>query len=167
MEFFNEYDEAKLFAMKYHNQQKYGIYPYVYHLDHVAILVKPYGNDAQIIAYLHDLVEDTEITIEDIQNKFGLFISECVDLITDCPGKNRKERKLKTYKKLSEVQPIHYVTLIVKVADRLSNVMNCIKDSNKDLLEMYRKEDKEFTDAVYRPDLCTDLWRELKILLVC
>ncbi|MCI5166209.1 MAG: bifunctional (p)ppGpp synthetase/guanosine-3',5'-bis(diphosphate) 3'-pyrophosphohydrolase, partial [Candidatus Electrothrix sp. GM3_4] len=69
--------KARRFALKHHGEQKYGEHPYVVHLDAVAELVQQYGELAVVIAYLHDVVEDTNITLPDIEKEFGKLIADC------------------------------------------------------------------------------------------
>jgi (p)ppGpp synthase/HD superfamily hydrolase len=105
--------EARSFAIASHAEQKYGDHPYSFHLDEVAALAAPFGEEAVVIAYLHDTVEDTGATIEEIEDRFGTAIAACVSLLTDEPGANRKERKAKTYAKLAAVQGANELALLV------------------------------------------------------
>ena len=66
----NTIHQANTFAIRAHGNQQYGDKPYVVHLDAVAELLTKYGETAQIIAYLHDVIEDTEITYTDVKNEF-------------------------------------------------------------------------------------------------
>lgn len=157
--------QARAFAMHAHGAQMYGDKPYVFHLDQVVSLLDEYGEDAQIIGYLHDAVEDTEVTEEDVAQLFGRFIADCVGLVSDVPGPNRKARKAKTYARLAKVQGETELALVVKAADRLANVRMCIKEDNHKLLNVYRQEQPVFFRAAYRPGLCEDFWRELQQLL--
>jgi guanosine-3',5'-bis(diphosphate) 3'-pyrophosphohydrolase len=92
--------QARIFAIAAHAEQKYGHHPYSFHLDAVAALASPYGEEAVVVAYLHDTAEDTQITIAEVESKFGSKVAACVSLLTDEPGANRKERKAKAYAKL-------------------------------------------------------------------
>jgi len=139
--------QARDFAIEKHNNQKYGKNSYIYHLDGVVDILKSYGysiND-QIVGYLHDVVEDTDTSIEEIKNIFGKTIANSVEAITDSPGKNRKERKEKTYKKLRKNRS----ALCVKLADRIFNIGECLKNKNKKLLTMYLKEHEGFIESLY------------------
>ena len=157
--------QAKAFAIKAHGNQQYGDKPYAVHLNAVAELLKEYGETAQIIAYLHDVIEDTEITYTDVKNEFGEFIADCVAIVTDEPGTTRKERKKKTYAKMKTITGDLELALIVKTADRLANIQSCIDDGLSDLLEMYIKEHPAFQAAVYREDLCVDIWQKIQGLV--
>jgi (p)ppGpp synthase/HD superfamily hydrolase len=151
-------EKAKVFALEAHGDQSYGILPYSVHLESVASILKNYGENVQIVGYLHDVLEDTEKAYEDIEAVFGEFIAKCVSITTDEPGENRKERKRKTYDKLKKVSGELELALIVKAADRLANLQACVKSNNIKLLKMYQKEHSDFYSATYRKNLCEDIW---------
>jgi guanosine-3',5'-bis(diphosphate) 3'-pyrophosphohydrolase len=153
--------KARSFAIVAHGDQKYGDKPYASHLDAVAELVTPYGEDAVVLAYLHDTAEDTDATVQEIETAFGPHIAACVSLLTDELGHNRKERKTKTYAKLAKVSGPTELALVVKAADRLANVRACLEDKKQGLWEMYRGEHPVFRGAAYRAGLCDELWSEL------
>ena len=90
-------DAARSYAIQMHGDQKYGVHPYVHHLDAVVALLRPYGEQAQVVGFLHDVVEDTDATVADIAERFGTLVAGCVALLSDAPGANRKERKARTY----------------------------------------------------------------------
>lgn len=154
-------DEARAFAVAAHRTQRYGDRPYSYHLDQVVALLLPFGNTAQVIGYLHDVVEDTDIQLADVELRFGSLVAQCVDLLTDSSGNSRAERKAKTYQRLSQVAGPLELALIVKTADRLANVEACIADGNERLLSIYREEHSAFRKAAYRVNLCEHLWSDL------
>lgn len=157
--------QARSFAINAHGDQRYGDRPYVFHLEAVAKLLAPHGETAQVIGYLHDVIEDTAVTKEQIQQHFGELVAECVSLLTDLPGANRQERKAKTYAKLAQVNGSAQLALIVKTADRLANVQACIADHKQTLWEVYRSEHPAFKQAAYRRGLCDPLWNQLDPLL--
>ena len=95
------------FALRHHGSQKYGRYPYLVHLDEVAHIVNPYGNDAVTIAYLHDVIEDTDATHEELKKQYGNYIADSVALISDEKGENRKIRKARTFAKLKAASNVH------------------------------------------------------------
>jgi (p)ppGpp synthase/HD superfamily hydrolase len=130
----------------------------------VADLVRVYGDIAVVIAYLHDIVEDTDVTLAYIESEFGLFVSECVGILTDESGVDRIERKTKTYQKMSRVTGDHELALVVKVADRLANVTACINAGDEVRLNVYRSEQEVFERSVYRVGLCDDLLMWFKVI---
>jgi guanosine-3',5'-bis(diphosphate) 3'-pyrophosphohydrolase len=158
-------EKARLYAIAAHREQRYGERPYSFHLDAVAALAEPYGEDAAVVAYLHDTVEDTDVTLADIEANFGSKVAACVGLLTDESGATRKERKAKTYARLAQVTGERELALVVKVADRLANVRACITDRKESLWRLYQGEHPAFRKAAFRTNLCDPLWSELDMLL--
>lgn len=98
----NLVSRAREFAFAAHNaidhRRKYTDEPYTNHLERVAELVASVVDDPAMIAaaYLHDTVEDTEVTIEDIEREFGGDVATLVDGLTDVSRPddgNRAHRK--------------------------------------------------------------------------
>jgi (p)ppGpp synthase/HD superfamily hydrolase len=163
-------ERARLFAVRAHGAQQYGGHPYVYHLEAVVHLLKPFGNAAQVIGFLHDVVEDTDVPLERITEAFGALAGDCVKLLTDSPEGDRAEKKARSHAKLAKVPADHEtkLALIVKAADRLANLRHCAQGvKNGDAtsvrkLARYRDEHSAFRAAVYRLGLCEDLWEEME-----
>lgn len=157
--------KAKSFAITAHGDQLYGSKPYSVHLEHVVGILSKYGETAQVIGYLHDVVEDTGISVDDIKTEFGEFIADCVSILTDESGQNRKERKTKTYDKMSKVKGELELALVVKAADRLANLKASFSGNNIRLLNMYKQEHEVFKSSVKRDGLAPDLWQEIEELM--
>lgn len=94
--------QARLFAIELHQRidqrRKYSNQPYDVHLKAVADIVSTVSADQEMIAaaWLHDTVEDTPATIEDIGREFGPCVAKLVEELTDIsrPGDgNRGVRK--------------------------------------------------------------------------
>ena len=152
--------EAAYFAISAHGNQTYDGYPYYYHLEEVVDILREFGftEDKYIISgYLHDAMEDTAVSYNDIKEKFGIEVAEIVYAVTDELGRNRKERKAKTYPKIKENKD----AIIVKLGDRISNMRNSLLKGHK-MSDMYIKEYKEFRSALDTNDWTLDgLWGEL------
>lgn len=156
-------DLARAFALERHGEQRYGDQPYHVHLDAVARLAAPYGEQAEVIAYLHDVVEDTDTPLSEIEARFGDFVAACVAILTDEAGADRPTRKARTYAKMAAVSGPETLALVVKAADRLANVQACIAGEQQALFEKYRQEQAAFYQAAYRPGLCDTLWAALAV----
>lgn len=157
--------QARDFAAIVHDGQTYGPgESYMVHLDAVAALV---GDDdtTKTIAYLHDVVEDTPVPLTVVKETFGDFVAECVAILTDEPGINRKGRKAASHAKLAKVCIDHSAALVVKAADRVANVEACVRKGNTGLLQMYQREQEAFKAAAYRPGLCDNLWNRIDAAL--
>jgi (p)ppGpp synthase/HD superfamily hydrolase len=154
--------KARDFAVAAHGDQKYGTNPYVVHLDEVAEIVASVDatDPATAVAYLHDVLEDTSVTADAVEQSFGPFVRRCVEILTDPAGSNRKERKRLLHERLKAVPESHNLALIVKAADRLANVRSSARN-NPGLLAMYRQEHSAFKEAAFRRGLCDELWTEM------
>ena len=117
---------VRIFASVAHQEQrrKYTGEPYIGHPERVAGIVSawlPGDAYAVILAYLHDTVEDTDVTLERIAGTFGAFVAKGVDALTkeDTPGLNR-EQKLAAYR--VKLAAADQVVQIVKAADIIANL---------------------------------------------
>lgn len=111
-------------AKKYHNGQfrKSGE-PFYTHPLEVAYMVSNYNlkTDVIIASILHDIIEDTEVTVEMIQDDFGWRIAEMVDRLTrDRPGgiKLSVRQIIRNAYKNNDIE-----VLLIKLVDRLHNML--------------------------------------------
>lgn len=159
-------DEAKYLAISLHGAQTYDGYPYYYHLEEVVDVLKEFGfteDKYMISGYLHDSIEDGATSYQKIKRKFGEEIAEIVYCVTDELGRNRKERKTKTYPKINGNRD----AVIVKLADRIANMRNSIKNDSPQK-EMYMDEYIEFRNALSihtEDNELQEMWMELDNLL--
>jgi len=116
-------NKAIYFARKYHGSQKRKSgEPYYSHPLEVAYMIADYNLKTEIIAasILHDIIEDTEVTVEMIQSTFGNRIAEMVDRLTrDRPDgtKLSVEQILNNAYQLKDKE-----VLLIKLFDRLHNI---------------------------------------------
>jgi (p)ppGpp synthase/HD superfamily hydrolase len=120
---FDLVNKAIYWARKYHDGQlrKSGE-PFYTHPLEVAYMISDYNLKTDVIAasILHDIVEDTEVTVEMIQGTFGERIAEMVDRLTrDRPNgtKLSVEQVLNNAYQLKDKE-----VLIIKLFDRLHNI---------------------------------------------
>ena len=163
-------NEVRDWAIARHGDQKYGDHPISKHLDDVAEILKRYGENFQLLGYLHDTLEDTDTTYQELEAVFGGDTAKMVSLLTDEPGKNRKMRKERTNAKLNRLDRGDdgdfggWPALIVKAADRLANLRQSVVDGSRHL-KMYKREHEDFRKAVYRRGLCDWMWEEMEEIL--
>src|SRR5262245_11748478 len=109
--------------------RRYSGEAYMVHLEAVAGILRKHGVDAPVVlaaAYLHDTVEDTATTIEEIYDSFGEEIAELVYWLTDAETGRRKVRKLMSAWRLSRAP---WNAKLVKLADLADNSADiCRKD---------------------------------------
>lgn len=156
---------ARYYALRAHGAQRYGWHPYLYHLDQVVAILAPYGLQAQVIGYLHDIVEDTDISIAQLERRFGNTVAQAVVRLTDPPLDSRKARKQIAHRVLAATPETLEIALIVKAADRLANLRQCCRTHNRKKLRAYLREYDAFRASAYRPDLCEPLWQEIDALI--
>ena len=133
----------------------YGRKPYHVHLlDVIQVLRRfvEWDNLTQEMvdaAWLHDVVEDTDATVEEVKEKFGSRVAELVHAVTNEEGSNRKERHLKTYPKIRDTTG----AIILKLADRIANMEQTVSHDRLGrrpgkLFNMYLKEWDGFQEAL-------------------
>ncbi len=104
-------------------------YPYINHPIEVVRLLTEVGgiNDADIIcaAFLHDTVEDTDTTADEIEKEFGTAVKDYVMELTDdmsLPSKTRKQKQVDTAPLRS------HGAKLIKLCDKISNITDIIYD---------------------------------------
>lgn len=125
--------KAYNFALEKHNGQMYGEHPYMYHLIQVWNMTykMELNNDCQVVAYLHDTLEDTETTMSEIGEIFGMNIAHIVNLLT-----RKENEKYEDY--LFHVS-LHPIAKKVKICDILCNLQESILTENERLIKKYKK----------------------------
>jgi len=123
-----EINTAFLYAKKGHQGQKRKSgEDYITHPLHVAIYLAELNFDIETIkaALLHDLVEDTDITYQDIKTTFGKEVADLVDGVTKLDKikyNSREEAKADAIRKMVIAMSKDIRVLILKLADRLHNI---------------------------------------------
>ncbi len=149
---------AAKYALLKHGQQLYGkVHPYGLHLAHVEeVLLRfdHYDQDLLAAAWLHDVIEDTDATYQDLHIRFGKRVADLVDAVSNRPGPNRAARHAETY-------PRTRATLgatTVKLADRIANTEFSVMQP---MWSMYRKEYESFIEALYVEGENGRMWTHL------
>lgn len=132
-------NRAYVFAMQAHGTQKRASGdPYFSHPVEVAYKLTQYRLDTASIvtALLHDTVEDTEVTLEDIEHTFGREIRGLVDGVTKLSkleGKSENLNQAENFRKLLIAMSEDLRVLLVKLADRMHNMetLRFIKNPEK------------------------------------
>lgn len=140
---------------------------YVSHLRAVTQVLERYGLTNPVIiaaAWLHDAIEDTTVSYNDIKKSQGVDVAELVYAVTSELGRNRKERNAKTYPKLREAGEL---AIVLKLADRIANIEAGLS-SGEGKTDMYAAEFGEFASWLYDPRhiRAGPMWRHLRRLLL-
>ena len=149
----NAINRAYVFAMKAHgSQMRASGDPYFSHpLEVAGILIDLRLDPASIItALLHDTVEDTSATLDEIEIAFGKEVMQLVDGVTKLTRielQSEETKQAENFRKLVLAMSSDIRVLIVKLADRLHNMrtLHYVKNSSKQ-----RRIARETTD-IYAP----------------
>jgi (p)ppGpp synthase/HD superfamily hydrolase len=128
-------EEALAFATKAHGEQqrKYSAEAYIEHPKRVAKIVRSVPHSAEMIcaAYLHDVVEDTPVKIEEIREKFGQKVANLVSELTDeymkvnYPHLNRRARKDLEVQRQANISK---EAKTIKLADVIDNTPDIVRN---------------------------------------
>ena len=183
-------NKAYVFSMRAHGSQtRASGDPFFSHPLEVAGILADHKFDSRTIitALLHDVVEDTTYSLEDIKKSFGSEISSLVDGVTKLSkfeGRSDKFNQAENFRKLLLATSRDIRVLFVKLADRLHNMrtLKFIKDEKKkkrisyETLEIYsplaerlgmeeiRKELDDLSFNVTEPELRDSIIQRLLML---
>ena len=118
---------AKMAALAHAGQYRRSGEPYVTHPIAVAAIVAGLGLDADTVAaaLLHDAVEDTGITLEDVEGSFGPVVARVVDGVTKLDRlqfDSKEAQQAATIRKMLVAMASDWRVLLIKLADRLHNM---------------------------------------------
>lgn len=147
-------------AEKHANQKRKDGTPYIFHPLTVAELLKRYGYDIdyQVAGILHDVLEDTDATDEEVR-AFGDDVYEAVKLVTRPKGADEAEyvKNILT----------NHMAAAVKNADKVHNMCDIITTNNRNAILNYTKKvekyykgkfsyalDNTIDNALYMSDFC-------------
>ena len=140
--------KAKRYAHAYHRNQMYSEeFPYVMHLQAVEGVLLRFGitiPELRAAAWLHDVLEDTTATYENLLLEFNEPVALIVAAVTEPKGGNRKWRHDNTYPRIRKSQE----AVLVKLADRIANV-----EAGWSKFRMYQREYPEFKKQLHDDDL--------------
>lgn len=128
-----QYDLSKIisayeFAAKAHaNQFRSSGEPYITHPLAVSFILLELGMDTDTIcaAMLHDVVEDTDVTLEEIKKRFGQDVAMLVDGVTKLgkiPLFTKEEQQAENVRKILLAMSQDIRVIIIKLCDRLHNM---------------------------------------------
>ena len=142
--------------------------PYVSHPIAVARILTPLHIDAQAIiaALLHDVVEDTEVTSEQVAEKFGKPVAELVDGLSKLDRirfETREDAQAENFRKMLLAMARDVRVILIKLADRLHN-MRTLDSMAVDKRERIARETMEIYAPIANRLGLNDLHHELQDL---
>lgn len=147
---------AQALATQAHKTQLYGTQPYMVHIEDVVRRVKQITTDPEIIAaaYLHDVVEDTDIQLEYIVKHFGQNVANMVWAVTGI-GADRAAKMANAIEKIAQTPGSE----LVKSADRLSNAAASKAERKQKLYQRYKDEHTNLSPVLGNNALAKELVR--------
>ena len=145
-----KYLKALNFAAKAHGEQKtpHGV-PYITHLTSVAMEVIHVCEEGQVelqkadfvitLALLHDVLEDTDVTYDELYKEFSAEVAEGVDALTKDKNLPKKEQMADSINRLLTQG---YDVQMVKLADRIVNMQKPPENWDSAKILAYHKEAK-------------------------
>jgi hypothetical protein len=133
------YEEALRLAARAHRSQtrKGTDLPYLAHPVHVSAILQRYGFPREVViaALLHDVVEDQDVTVAEIEVQFGASVAEIVDALSERRSDGRGGVRPWHVRKAEAVEKIRQASLAaaaVKAADVLHNAQSILHDLRHD-----------------------------------
>lgn len=172
-------EKAKIFAISAHMGQirkSEPDKPMIIHPISVGMLLEEYGYDESVVAagYLHDVVEDTKYTFEDIKNEFGDEVANLVMGASE-PDKSLswEERKAHT---IEETKKLPLRNKLVICADKINNLEDLMlifqKSGKRDFSAFKRGEEQQkwyytsvYESLIYGEDKNLPIFQRLKNVL--
>ncbi len=142
--------------------------PYVSHPIAVARILAPLHIDVQAIiaALLHDVVEDTEVTTEQVAEKFGKPVAELVEGLSKLDRirfETREDAQAENFRKMLLAMARDVRVILIKLADRLHN-MRTLESMALDKRERIARETMEIYAPIANRLGLNDIYRELQDL---
>jgi len=161
------------FSVRMHEGQKRksGL-PYVSHCIDVANILLDWNMDYTTIisALLHDVVEDTDVSLEDIDKEFGSDVAFLVDGVTKIDHiafRSQEHKQAKNFTKLFLSLAKDLRVIIIKFADRLNNMETIEYLSSKKRKEIASETKEIFVPLAHRLGMANLKWRFEDLALKC
>jgi len=150
-------ERARVFATAAHatvgQVRKYTFAPYIVHPTEVASTVAtvPHTDVMLAAAYLHDTVEDTGVTIEDITREFGHEVAGLVSWLTDVSRPEDGNRAVRKARDREHIACAPAAAQTVKLADLIANSRS-IMAHDPAFAKIYLEEKRMLLEVLTRGD---------------
>jgi len=149
----------------YDNDKPYSIHIYLtvdYAHKYKHLIDKSNHEDVICACYLHDVIEDTRHTYNDVKKLCNTTVADIVYAVTNEKGRNRAERANDRYYEGIRNNPL---AQFVKLCDRLANVRYSFEHKSKQI-KMYQKENDDFIQKIGNPLIYKEMIHELELLTI-
>ena len=150
-------ERARVFATAAHaavkQVRKYTFEPYIVHPTEVASIVAsvPHTNEMLAAAYLHDTVEDTGVSIVDIQVEFGNEVASLVGWLTDVSKPEQGNRAVRKAIDREHTAMAPAAAQTVKLADLIANSRSILAHDPA-FAKVYLEEKRMLLEVLTRGD---------------
>ena len=126
--------------------------PYITHLVATAFTLLDYTDDEDVIisALLHDSIEDTDYTLDELQEDFGIKVRKIVESVTE-PKRNGEKKITWREQKMTYVRQLKKArkeSLLVAAADKIHNFRTIVEDYTDDYNRYVQDFGKNFDDRL-------------------
>lgn len=132
--------KAKQFAYEAHKgmKRKGKDTPFIYHLKLVNLYLESLTDDEEILAagWLHDVIEDTPITLEELKKEFNRTVCRYVELETEDKSLPWKDRKLK---QINELKENNSKVILIAFADKMANLTEMASDYQLEKEKLWKR----------------------------
>jgi len=164
LEYDAQVEKAFHIAEEAHKQQvRHSGEPFFMHPLAVTDIIADLGldNTTLIAGILHDVVEDTDITIEDISREFSPEIAKLVDGVTKLKNyefQSREEQQSESLRKMFLAMATDIRVVIIKLADRLHNMRTLKYQSENKQIEKAKETLEIYAPLAHRLGISTIKW---------
>jgi len=150
-------EKARIFATAAHaavgQLRKYTGEPYIVHPAEVVSIVKtvPHTDEMLAAAWLHDVVEDTDVTLSTISIEFGMEVASIVEWLTDVSKPIDGNRAVRKAMDREHTARAPAAAQTVKLADLISNTSSIMKHDEK-FAKTYLEEKRMLLEVMTKGD---------------
>ncbi len=137
--------------------------PYFTHPVHVAHIIADLELDPQSVcaALLHDVIEDTDVTYEDVAREYGESVAMLVDGVTKLgkiPTTSKEEQQIENLRKMFFAMTKDIRVIVIKLADRLHNIQTLRYMSEQKQREIARETLEVYAPLAHRLGMSKIKW---------
>jgi GTP diphosphokinase / guanosine-3',5'-bis(diphosphate) 3'-diphosphatase len=157
-------ERAFVFASEKHEgQQRRSGEDFILHPLGVARILAELGRDDATLAaaLVHDVVEDTEVTIEEVRAEFGEDVANLVEGVTKLTRiqfQSREQAQAENYRKMVMAMAEDYRVILIKLADRLHNMRTIEYLGKQKQLQKARETLEVYAPLAHRLGIHTIKW---------
>lgn len=130
-------------------KRKYSGEPYIVHPVEVCSRVSEIDHTKEMLAaaLLHDVVEDTEVSIEEIERMFGITVANLVSWLTDISKPGDGNRAMRKAMDRAHTQAAPFAAQTIKLADLIANTRD-ITEADKSFAKVYMAEKRAMLEGM-------------------